>query len=204
MKSRFDLIKHLISVGLGIMLIYTSFWGYHDILYKAPFELTFYGNMIVGVFLLVAGVYGFFRKKSLPDFMYFDAAMLLLLVMMVCLAFASTMNFSGAFRFMHLINPLSVIIYWLVFVSHTTDKLRKIIWTAPVVPLIFLVFLLLSGKHPYTFLDVNQKGLAYVICFIVITAVALMALSAIAFLLNKLVHKTLLKKFDYCDTAPKT
>ncbi|MGB1205107.1 MAG: Pr6Pr family membrane protein [Chitinophagales bacterium] len=69
-------------------------------------------------------------------------------------------------RFLHLINPLYFLIYWLIFEAKKTHKWH-IVPQSLILPLIYLAYVLFYGeivkKYPYPFFDINELGYIKVI-----------------------------------------
>ena len=178
------------QLGIGLLLTASAtalYWQYLRFMY----ELTFMSNFCAGLFFLVAGICTW-RGRKVPQVLYLCFAVLLLLVMAVCLAFSGNFSFSGAFLFLHLINPLAALAYFL-FAADMRKVSRKLLPSAVLMPGTYLIFALifgaLTGNYIYFFLDYGQVGIAYTALFILAAAGALLAVSWLLWRVNRLTRK---------------
>ena len=119
--------KNCIYMAVGALLIITTAIIYIPKFIKQGLngiELTFIANFITGILLIVGGLYGMALKKHLAQEYYLASNGVLLCVMLVSLFCWGEANFSGAFMFLHLINPIIVTI--LVLVSTYKGKISVI------------------------------------------------------------------------------
>lgn len=123
-------------------------------------ELTCISNFSIGLMFLVAGVRQLLGRDEFPNWVYSCGLVTIMLVFLICM-FSLTglyhMNFKGVFLFLHAINPLLVLAYYLVFVDEKhLGNARSILFT----PCIALVYLLvdyivgeIAGKFVYGFFE---------------------------------------------------
>ena len=82
-------------------------------------ELTCVSNMLGGLLLLLDGVLNITKKKAFPNAFYMNITVSILIVFLVCMGSligAYKFNFNGAFFFMHVINPIVFVVYYIIFV----------------------------------------------------------------------------------------
>ena len=95
-------------------------------------------------------------------------------------------------RFLHLINPLYFLAYWLIFEAKKTHKWH-IVPQSLVVPLIYFSYVLFYGeifkKYPYPFLDINELGYLKVIITALILGVGLCATTAFFVSVSKMMAR---------------
>lgn len=95
-------------------------------------------------------------------------------------------------RFLHLINPLYFLAYWLLFEAKKTHQWR-IVPQSIIVPLIYLSYVLLFGeifkKYPYPFLDINELGYLKVIVTALILGVGICMTTAFFVSLSKIMAR---------------
>ena len=95
-------------------------------------------------------------------------------------------------RFLHLINPLFFMAYWLLFEAKKTHKWH-IIPQSILVPLIYFSYVLVYGeifkKYPYPFLDINELGYLKVIITALVLGVAICATTAIFVSISKIMAR---------------
>lgn len=165
--------------------------------FEYAYELTFLGNFLAGLFLLIVGFFWLF-KKQVPEILFLNLTMLLLITFGVCMAFVADFNFEGGFLFLHIINPLLMLAFYLVFSNQSKTKWQYI-FTVFVLPLIYLIFALIYGASTddsiYFFLDYDTYGIGYSITFISGILVGLFVISIVLYCINKLIHRYIIKCF---------
>ena len=190
MKIKIAELKSIISVILGLMFISTAivgYWGNFQFIY----ELTFLSNTSTGLFLLIATVLA--RKgKEIPQILYLDFTVLLFMVFLICIAFINEFNFTGAIFFLHIINPLALMVYFFIYNDLTKiNNLLKVL-TILIIPFAYLAFAVtfgnITGDYIYFFLNYKEKGIAYSIIFILIVSIGLVIIGYGIFFLNRFIH----------------
>lgn len=187
-------IKISSAFALAFIFIFNAIFSYAGNL-KYIYELTFLSNIFTGLFLLVAGIL-WLCNKSVSQFLVLDFTVLLLIVFGVCMAFASEFNFKGSFAFLHIADPLLMLIFYL-FLSDQTKVKWQFIFTILDMPLVYMIFALIfgatTGNYIYFFLDYNKNGVGYTVLFILGITVGLVAVGTGLYFLNKFIHKHILK-----------
>lgn len=148
-------IKAYISIALGILFCGSVLAGYIPIP-EYVIELTCISNSCIGILMLFTGINMLGEKKKIPSIIYH---MWLVVILLVCIiSCAGHFNFHGAFFFLHLINPLVFLIYYMVFIDDT----KKILLT-PIPVIIYLIFDyiigMIRGKFVYDIFEVNEIDL---------------------------------------------
>ena len=189
------IIKISSAFTLFFVLIFTALYSYYSDM-KYAYELTFLSNFLTGLFLLSVGIL-WLCNKSVPQFLFLDFTILLLIVFGVCMAFVAEFNFEGGFAFLHIVNPLLMFVFYL-FLSNQTKVKWQFLFTVLVMPLLYLIFALVfgatTGNYIYFFLDYTEYGVGYTILFILGIAVGLVAVGTGVYFLNRRIHKHILKK----------
>ncbi len=189
------IIKISSAFTLFFVLIFTALYSYYSDM-KYAYELTFLSNFLTGLFLLSVGIL-WLCNKSVPQFLFLDFTILLLIVFGVCMAFVAEFNFEGGFAFLHIVNPLLMFVFYL-FLSDQTKVKWQFLFTVLVMPLLYLIFALIfgatTGNYIYFFLDYTEYGVGYTILFILGIAVGLVAVGTGLYFLNRRIHKHILKK----------
>jgi len=188
---RLKKLESMISVLLGVMfiaMVLIAYWGN----FQYAYELTFLSNALTGLFLLTTTVLK--RKgKEIPQILYLDFTVLLFMVFLICIAFISEFTFTGAIFFLHVINPLVLMVYF--FLYNDMNKISKVssVLTIIIMPLAYLVFAVIYGRitdnYIYFFLNYKEKGIAYSVIFVCIVAVGLIAIGYGIFFFNRYLHR---------------
>ena len=187
-------IKISLAFAIAFIFIFTVLYSYRDDI-KYAYELTFLSNFLTGLFLLSVGIL-WLCNKSMPQFLFLDFTILLLIVFSVCMAFVAEFNFEGGFAFLHIVNPLLMFVFYMLLSNQTKVK-WQFLFTALVMPIAYLIFALIfgatTGNYIYFFLDYTEYGTAYTILFVLGILIGLIAISVGLYFLNRLIHKHILK-----------
>lgn len=188
------MMKNIVKIGAGLLMVASVFIGYMP-QPEYLVELTCISNTLGGLLLLADGIFGITKKKAFPNSFYLNVAVSIFMVFLVCmgsLAGAYKFNFSGAFFFMHVINPIAFVTCYMLFVNERGRKIRVVL-TAPILTVAYLLFdyirYRLTGEFVYGFIESGELTLVWAIVA-GIAAYALMYLvGLLLFDLNRLVHK---------------
>ena len=158
-------------------------------------ELTCVSNTLGGLLLLTDGIFSITKKKTFPNSFYLNVTVSLLVVYFVCmgsLTGAYKFNFSGVFFFMHVINPIAFLIYYMFFVNEHDRKI-KFALTAPTMTMTYFLFdytrYKFTGEFVYGFIKPEELTFAWAIIAAVVIYALLYLFSLSLFMLNRLVHK---------------
>jgi hypothetical protein len=135
-------IRPVIDLGLGLLILISLILGYG----KTPSHLTeycFVSGLLSGILFLASFIRYTIVKKFFSSVYYFCSMISLLLIFIATLVIG--LNLEGAFWFIHIINPLLVFTYWLVFCDHSTIK-HKSIMTAVILPFCWILFAFILWK----------------------------------------------------------
>ena len=183
------LLRPIITVVLSLLFISTVLYGYWG-QFEYMYELTFLSNLITGIFLLVVAVLQF-KGKKVPQILYLNFTTILLLVFIVCMAFINDFKFSGAFIFLHVLNPIFLLVYYFVFCNMNDTKRVISVLSVTIMPLLYLIFAVVygqvTGNYIYFFLNVEEKGYLYCSIFILIVALFQLIIGYGGFYLNRLI-----------------
>lgn len=185
MRKRLQLT--LTSV-LSILFLTTALYSYRGRL-DHLYELTFLSNFLSGLFLLGTAA-ALCCKRKVPEILFLDVTMLLVLVLFVCTAFTGEFDFQGTFLFLHLLNPLFMAVYFFVFCDMNEILKGKSVLSILIMPAAYPVFAgffgRVTGNYIYFFLDVEKRGYVYCIMFVLILTVIFLLLGYGLFHINKL------------------
>jgi len=180
----------IISVIMGLMFITTvviAYWGNFQYVY----ELTFLSNAFTGLFLLITTILKR-RGKEISQILYLDFTVLLFMVFLICIAFIGEFKFTGAIFFLHVINPIALMVYF--FIYNDMSKISKVVnvLTILIMPFAYLMFAVIYGSitnnYIYFFLNYKEKGIAYSLTFVMIVGVSLVAIGYGFFYFNRYLH----------------
>ena len=169
-------IKSYVSIILGIVFCASVLVGYIPIP-EYLIELTCFSNTLIGILLIFTGINFIVKGKSFSSIFYHMGLVTILLVCIV--SCVGHFNFKGAFFFLHLVNPVLFLLYYMFFIEDDKN-LKKILYT-PIPVIIYLAFDYIIGRvtghFVYGIFDVNEMHLAlmiFVVCgiYIILTVLA--------------------------------
>ena len=188
------MIKNVIKVAAGLLMIVSVLIGY----IPQPeylIELTCISNTLGGLLLFADGILSMTKKKICSNSLYLNVTASIFIVFLICVGslFGSyNFNFSGAFFFLHVINPIIFVCFYLIFVNEQGRKMRCVL-IAPTMTMVYLLFdyvrYRLKGEFVYGFIENEELTLAWVIAAAIIAYAFMYLLSLSLFALNRFVHK---------------
>lgn len=186
--------KNIIKIATGFLMIVSVFIGYMP-QPEYVIELTCISNTLGGLLILADGIFGMTKKKICLNGLYLNVTASILTVFLICagsLFGAYHFNFSGAFFFLHMINPMIVVCFYMIFVNEQGRKMRWVLM-GPTMTMVYLLFdyvrYRLKGEFVYGFLEKEELTLAWVIVAGIIAYAFTYLLSLGLFTLNRFVHK---------------
>ncbi len=190
MKS-IRLLAISVTFLLSLLLIISPLYAYRGN-YTYIYELTFLSNFSTGIFMLIAGILLCLDKK-VPQILFLDFSMLLLIVFGVTVSFSGNFNMTGDMLFLHVINPVLVIAYYFIFSDQTNTK-KELVLTVLCMPVTYLIFAVIygriTGNYIYFFLDYEENGMGYMCLFILGIAVGTALVGFFMYYLNRWARKS--------------
>lgn len=155
-------IKGCVSIMLGIGFCVSVLIGYIPIP-EYLIELTCFSNTYIGILLIFTGINFVVNGKCFRAFYYHMGLVTILLVCIV--SCVGHFNFRGVFFFLHLVNPVLFLLYYMFFVED--DKsIKKILYT-PIPVIIYLsidyIYGKVTGHFVYGIFDVDEMNLTLMI-----------------------------------------
>lgn len=144
-----------------------------------------YISIILGILLIFTGINFIVKGKSFSSIFYHMGLVTILLVCIV--SCVGHFNFKGAFFFLHLVNPILFLIYYMFFIEDD-NNFRKILYT-PIPLIIYLAFDYIVGRvtghFVYGIFDVNEMNLALMILIACGIYIIIILLACITQFINK-------------------
>ncbi len=188
-----NILKIISTFLLAILFISMAFYSYRNSIYSF-YYMTFLGNFVAGIFLLVVGILYLFRKQ-IPQFLILCFTILMLLIMGVEIALQE-FNIEDGMLFLHFLNPALMFIYYLIFSNQTKTK-WPLVFTVLVMPVLYMIFAFIfgacTGDYVYYYLDFSYFGVGNTILFILGVGIGLIAIGFGIYYLNRVLHKHILK-----------
>lgn len=130
--------KVICELVLGILFIIMSILGYYkDISHM--WEYCFLSGIMSGIIFISAFIYHLITKKHIAEWIFLactaDISLILIATMLIKL------NLEGAFWFIHIINPILLLLFWFIFCDSRTIKK---VWFAASTLLFPLIYIFVS------------------------------------------------------------
>lgn len=169
----------IIELLLGIMLISTALYTYIP-QPEFMYEMTFLSNTAGGLLLIVSAIVGFAGKKELPRVLFLIETVAISVVFLISVGCTATglaeFNFSGGMIFLHVINPLLTLIFYLLAKGEKERKPQKFL-PAPAFVTAFLIFdyirFLITGKLAYGLFPPEKLSVPVALIVGIVTAALL-------------------------------
>ncbi len=180
-----------VKLCIGLIMLMSVLLGYSPI----PFsnEYTFLSNATECLIMLFSGILLLSKKKHIPTFIDLCMVIMSLIMLGICLTNMSVFGFDGAFLFLHVINPVLLLLHWFFIIEK--GKIRSPIYVLAVLvfPVAYMIYLFIfgyiTGDYIYPVFDVNALGVLHVAIFVSIVAVVFLALAFALYFIDKRMSK---------------
>lgn len=157
------------------------------------FELTFLSNSIMGMIFIIGGLIGIIKKRDLPQVIYMNSVVLLQIVFLICMAFFKEFNFSGPFIFLHIVDPIIATIEVYLFCEIRKNPTVITILSALIFPMAYLTYAIIygfvSGNWLYGIINIPDRGLGFVSCVGLGTALVISVLTWFQYRISRKRHQ---------------
>jgi len=187
-------MKSGIKIAIGLMMLASVIAGYApepDLLV----EFTCVSNVLGGLLLIADGIRNF-KGKTVPNWLYLNVCSGILFVFLVCLGSLSGMyhmNYSGAFFFLHAVNPVLIILCYIILYKDDTKSTFKRLAITPALILTYLLFDFILGncRGYFVYQFCSPEDLNLLITLIIVLSVYLLFLlfGLLLLALNRLAHR---------------
>lgn len=177
----------ILKLGIGLIMLISVLWGYSPI----PFsnEYTFLSNAAECLIMIFAGIILLTRKKHIPTYIDLCMVIMSLIMLGICLTSISVFSFDGAFLFLHVINPVLLLLHWIFIVEKGKIRSPLYVLTVLIFPLAYITYLFIfgyiTGDYIYPVFDVNALGVLHVAVFVSIVAVVFLALAFALYFIDR-------------------
>lgn len=184
------LLRIIPTFVLAVLFISTSvlsYWGWFENFYY----MTFLGNFITGIFMLVVSIL-YICKKEVPQYFILAFTVLMLLILGIVIATQDS-EIDDGFLFLHFLNPIFMFMYYLLFSNQTKVRWQLVLITLAM-PFAYMIFAFIlgtcTGDYIYYYLDYNDFGILNTIIFIMCTLIGLLIISYGIYFLNRSIQKS--------------
>ena len=188
-------IRKYIDLTLSILFILSVILGYYkDVSHMS--EYCFISGLLVGVAFFISFLHQQTHEKSLNACIYLACLVDIFIIFIATVSIG--LNLDGVFWFIHIINPIILLVYWLLFCDQ-----RLMSWkgTSSVVvfPLLYMLFAFvlfkISGSCPFpaSLIFMDYTGFIPLV-MIAVLAIILWVLGWILHMFNRFIRKILIRK----------
>ena len=183
-------IRKYIDLAFSILFILSVILGYYkDISHMS--EYCFISGLLVGITFFLSYLYQQKHEKPLNACIYLACLVDIFVIFVATVSIG--LNLEGAFWFIHIINPIILLIYWFVFCDQRIMNWKGT-FAVVVFPLLYMLFAFIlfkiSGNCPFpaSLIFMDYTGFIPLV-IIVALAIALWVLGYILHMLNRLIRR---------------
>lgn len=186
-KSAFLREKAKWAAILGAVMLVGVTIGYIGKFDKI-YEMTFLSNFVSGAILLIAALHIKITGRDIKHFLYFDAAMLLMVVLGICISFAPLATFGFPSVIVHFVDPVLMLVFYLTFCDAREVKYSTVA-SALCFPLAYYLFMIafgrVTGDSVYPYFDPNRFGAGMLVVWGAVAAAAIVAAGLIVMRIDR-------------------
>ena len=183
-------IRKYIDLALSILFVLSVILGYYkDISHMS--EYCFISGLLVGVTFFISFLHRQKHKKPLNSCIYLACLVDIFVIFIATVSIG--LNLDGAFWFIHIINPIILLIYWFVFCDQRIMDWKGT-FSVVLFPLLYMLFAFvlfkISGKCPFpaSLIFMDYSGLIPLV-IISVLAIVLWVSGYILHMLNRLIRR---------------
>lgn len=183
-------IRKYIDLTLSILFILSVILGYYKD-FSHMSEYCFISGLLVGIIFFISYLHQQKLEKPLNACIYLACMVDIFVIFIATVAIG--LNLDGAFWFIHIINPIILIIYWFVFCDQRIMNWKGTL-SVVIFPLLYMVFAFVFFKiigscpFPASLIFMDYPGLISVVILVVL-AIILWGLGYILHMFNKFIRR---------------
>ncbi len=185
----------ILKIVFGAVMIATALIGYIPLGPVYWVEMTMISNLLGGGLLLIDGILNL-KDKSIPAFLTLTVCSGLTMVLLFCLITLATpnpFNFGGIFFFLHVINPILMLISYVFLCKDRAERTFPYILTAAIFTALYGVFDFIVGHirgfFVYGFFMPDDLSLAAAAIVEAVVIIIMTLIGLVLFKLNRKAHK---------------
>ena len=183
-------IRKYIDLTLSILFILSVILGYYkDVSHMS--EYCFISGLLVGITFFISYLHQQKRGKALNACIYLACVVDIFIIFIATVSIG--LNLEGAFWFIHIINPIILVIYWFVFCDQRIMNWKGTL-SVVLFPLLYMLFAFvlfkISGSCPFpaSLFFMDYTGLIPLVILVVLVVV-LWVLGYILHMLNRFIRR---------------
>ncbi len=183
-------IRKYIDLALSILFILSVILGYYKD-FSHMSEYCFISGLLVGITFFISYLHQQKREKPLNVCIYLACMVDIFVIFIATVSIG--LNLDGAFWFIHIINPIILMIYWFVFCDQRIMNWKGSL-SVVVFPLLYMLFAYvlfkISGSCPFPASLIFMDYTGFIpVAILVVLAIILWVLGYILHMLNKLIRR---------------
>ena len=181
-------IRKYIDLALSILFIISVILGYYKD-FSCMSEYCFISGLLVGITFFISYLHQQKHEKPLNACIYLACMVDIFIIFIATVSIG--LNLDGAFWFIHIINPIILVIYWFVFCDQRIMNWKGTL-SVVLFPLLYMLFAFvlfkISGSCPFpaSLIFMDYTGLIPLVILVVL-AIILWVLGYIHHMLNKFI-----------------
>ena len=185
-------LKVAIKIGIGCILLISVIWGYtfQDLNINA---YTFLSNTTESLVLICSGILLALRQKHIPTYIDLCLVILAFIMLGICVTNYEIFGFDGAYLFLHVINPILLLLHWIFITEKGKIKSPKYVLSVLILPAMYMTFLftfgLITNNYLYPVFDINSLGIVSVAVFVFIVAVVFLGFAYVLYFIDRKMGK---------------
>lgn len=182
--------RKYVDLFFSILFLLSVVLGYYKD-FSHMTEYCFISGLFVGIVFFMSALFQKISGKTLKSYVYFSCVIDIFVIFVATVLVG--LNLNGVFRFIHIINPVLIGIYWFIFCKQEKIELKSMM-AAVIFPLAYMIFAFIfykfSGNCPFpaSFIFVNRSGIFSILVLLGLS-ILLCVLGFVFQILNKFLHK---------------
>ncbi|MDO4275057.1 MAG: Pr6Pr family membrane protein [Eubacteriales bacterium] len=181
-------LQAVLKLIIGGILLLSAAWGYLPIPNHMN-EYTFLSNIFEGLVLLYSGLLLISKRKHTPTIIDLCLVILAFIMLGICVTNNRIFGFQGAFLFLHVLNPILILLHWIFVTEKGKIEKAKHFFAVFVLPGLYMIFLFIygsvTGNYIYPIFDVKVVGLYNVAMLVLMIGLIFGGLSYLLYFIDK-------------------
>lgn len=181
-------LQAIIKMGIGFVILFSVIGGYFAIPEHMN-EYTFLSNTTESLILIFAGILLLSKQKQIPTFIDLCMVILAFIMLGICITNYKIFGFDGAFLFLHVLNPILLLLHWVFVTEKGKIENRIHVLSVLILPAMYMIFLFIFGhitnNYIYPVFDINKLGIFNVVIFVLMVGVIFLGVAYILYLIDK-------------------
>lgn len=185
-------VQAVIKLVIGCILLISVIWA--NFPYEYMNEYTFLSNTTESLVMICSGILLLCKQKYIPTYVDLCLVILAFIMLGICVTNYKIFAFDGAFLFLHVINPILLLLHWVFVTEKGKIGNPKHVLSVLILPVMYITFLFIFGhitnNYIYSIFDINVLGIINVTIFVLIVAVVSLGLAYALYFIDRKIGKS--------------